>query len=299
MIRTSIQLFTVLAIFCLTFSSCQEAKPQATTEGFIFTVHTSNGTATPQPGEYAYFEMDITSDTGEVLQSMRNLDQMPVIQMPAADAPQQQPNPILEVLSTMSIGDSATMVVPIDSIPSATSEIKKFKEIRYEIVLRNIKDKDSYDAQLKLDSEKMAAEREAVVARLSEVTTTTASVLADYKSGANADQVIKDETGLEYIIHEKGNGEIGKPGDNVMAHYYGVLKSDGTFFDSSFKKGTPFGFTLGRGGAIQGWDVAFQRIPKGSKATLFIPYEMAYGAAGRAPLIPEKADLVFYVELQE
>lgn len=299
MIRSSIPFFTFLAIICMAFSSCQEAKPMVTTEGYNFTIHTSNSTPKPQPTEYAYFEMDITSDTGEVLQSMRNLDQMPVIQIPEVDAPIQQPNPIVEVLSNMAIGDSATMVVPIDSIPSATSEIKKFKEIRYEIVLRDIKDKASYETKLKEDSDRLAAERQLIAGRLQEVAGITEGVLADYKSGALDDKIIKDETGLEYVIHEEGTGAIGQPGDNVTAHYYGVLKSDGTLFDSSFKKGVPFSFTLDRGGAIQGWDVAFQRLPRGTKATLFIPFDMAYGAAGRPPMIPAKSDLVFYVELQD
>ncbi len=70
-------------------------------------------------------------------------------------------------------------------------------------------------------------------------------------------------------------------------------------FDNSYKRGTPYTFTLGQRGAIDGWDVGFQRIPRGSKATLFIPYQMAYGESGRPPSIPAKSELVFYVELQE
>jgi peptidylprolyl isomerase len=38
-------------------------------------------------------------------------------------------------------------------------------------------------------------------------------------------------------------------------------------------------------------------MQEGGKATLIIPYQMAYGAAGRPPQIPAKSDLIFDIEL--
>jgi len=40
-------------------------------------------------------------------------------------------------------------------------------------------------------------------------------------------------------------------------------------------------------------------LPKGSKATIFVPYALAYGEAGSPPMIPAKSDLVFYIEIIE
>lgn len=299
MIRTSIKLFFALAVICLTYA-CQNASKGSmkTSEGFDYTIHTSSNGVKPKAGEYAYFEMDIVSDTDEVLQSMRNLEKMPVVPIPTAEEGAKAPNPIVEILSTMAIGDSATLIIPIDSIPGATPDIQKYKHIRYDILLRDVKDKEGYDAQMKEEMEKMQIQREALQGRVGEIEQLIATTLADYKTGALKGQIVTDESGLEYIIHEQGTGPIAKVGESVSAHYYGVLTADGEMFDNSFSKGMPFTFTLGRQEAIQGWDVAFQKLAKGTKATLFVPYDMAYGEAGRAPMIPAKADMVFYVEVQ-
>lgn len=86
-----------------------------------------------------------------------------------------------------------------------------------------------------------------------------------------------------------------KVGQQVDVHYYGVLKDDGSMFDNSFQRGENFQFRLGVGRVIAGWDKGVALLPAGSKATLFIPSDMAYGATGR-PGIPANSDLVFYIE---
>ena len=48
----------------------------------------------------------------------------------------------------------------------------------------------------------------------------------------------------------EGAGASPQAGDAVKAHYTGRLL-DGTVFDSSVTRGTPFSFTLGRGQVIR------------------------------------------------
>ena len=59
---------------------------------------------------------------------------------------------------------------------------------------------------------------------------------------------------------------------------------DNTEFDSSYKRGQPVTFNVG--GVIKGWTEALQLMPVGSKWQLFIPPDLAYGDAARAPPDP-------------
>lgn len=85
-------------------------------------------------------------------------------------------------------------------------------------------------------------------------------------------------------------------GDDIQMHYRGTLL-DGTPFDSSYDRGTPFSFKLGDGKVIRGWDVVGKTMAKGEKAKVTLKPEYAYGATGSPPKIPENATLVFEMEL--
>jgi FK506-binding protein 1 len=96
-----------------------------------------------------------------------------------------------------------------------------------------------------------------------------------------------------------------KPGDSVTVHYVGTLVSDGSMFDSSREKKTPFSFKLGGGGVIKGWDLGIAQLTLGQRAKLTVAADAAYGAAGCVDkknasgtgVIPPNADLCFDVEL--
>jgi peptidylprolyl isomerase len=98
------------------------------------------------------------------------------------------------------------------------------------------------------------------------------------------------------ISEEEGTGKIAKNGDTVSVHYTGTLE-DGTKFDSSLDRGTPFTFTLGIGQVIKGWDQGILGMKVGEKKTLTIAPELAYGEAGIPGIIPPNATLIFEVEI--
>jgi FKBP-type peptidyl-prolyl cis-trans isomerase len=94
-----------------------------------------------------------------------------------------------------------------------------------------------------------------------------------------------------------GHGVAAKSGDAVSVNYTGTL-TNGTVFDSSEKPGrTPFEFHIGAGEVIKGWDQGVAGMKVGGTRKLTIPYELAYGEAGRPPVIPPKATLIFVVKL--
>lgn len=92
-----------------------------------------------------------------------------------------------------------------------------------------------------------------------------------------------------------GTGPEAKNGDAVTVHYRGTL-TNGTVFDSSIEKGTPYTFTLGTGEVIAGWDQGVLGMKKGEKRRLTIGPALAYGPQGYGP-IPGNATLIFEVEL--
>jgi len=96
---------------------------------------------------------------------------------------------------------------------------------------------------------------------------------------------------------QEGSGEQKtKNGDTIAVHYTGKLE-DGTKFDSSLDRGTPFEFTIGQGMVIQGWEKGLLDMKIGEKRTLTIPSEMGYGSQGAGGIIPPNATLIFDVEL--
>jgi len=101
---------------------------------------------------------------------------------------------------------------------------------------------------------------------------------------------------IETIV--EGSGVESKVGDSLTVHYTGMLE-DGTKFDSSVDRGTPFNFILGIGQVIEGWEKGMEGMKVGEKRKLTIQPEYAYGERGVPGVIPPNATLIFEVELLE
>lgn len=63
-------------------------------------------------------------------------------------------------------------------------------------------------------------------------------------------------------------------------HYKGTIAANGTQFDSSYDRGKPFSFKIGRGDVIQGWDDGVMEMSLGEKATLHMTADLGYGSQG-------------------
>ncbi|MBL8520121.1 MAG: FKBP-type peptidyl-prolyl cis-trans isomerase [Betaproteobacteria bacterium] len=101
-----------------------------------------------------------------------------------------------------------------------------------------------------------------------------------------------------------GKGEKAKPGHAALVHYVGWLydpsKPDGrgAEFDSSRGRQLPFGFLIGAGRVIKGWDQGIVGMGEKARRTLIIPPDLAYGENER-PKIPAHSTLMFDIEVHE
>jgi FK506-binding protein 4/5 len=105
----------------------------------------------------------------------------------------------------------------------------------------------------------------------------------------------KDGGVMKKILVAGSGWEKPRKGSDVNVHYVGTLL-DGTVFDSSRERGTPFTFKLGEGQVIKGWDAGVATMKKGEKAVLTCKPEYAYGSREQGK-IPPNSTLIFEVEL--
>lgn len=110
-------------------------------------------------------------------------------------------------------------------------------------------------------------------------------------------------TTLKLIDRKIGDGALAEAGAPVNMHYTGYLwdatapDNKGKKFDSSIERKVPFGFIIGAGRVIKGWDEGIPGMKVGGQRTLIIPPDKGYGERGAGADIPPNATLVFDVEL--
>jgi FKBP-type peptidyl-prolyl cis-trans isomerase len=220
---------------------------------------------------------------------------------------------LIEAIMFMTAGDSMVCLVDADALYK-NSKIKKpdfiktGDKVQYFIKLVSIKpkelvQKEQQAAFMKQMNEQMAKQK-AEAAKLVVKDDKTLQAYFTKKKIAP----VKTASGLYYTIKEEGSGEKAMAGDTVTMNYTGTLLN-GTKFDSNedtaFHHVSPYTFVLGRGVVIKGWDEGIALLKTGSKATLYIPSGMAYGAqvrpgsAANPKGIPANSILLFDVQLMK
>lgn len=276
-----------LLILFTTASYAQNDKQKLrTVSGYEYTHHISNKGDKPTEGSEVTYHREIYINNDSLLQSTYKNAPVTAV-LPARAMLNQGAPPDYDAMFLMAVGDSMTLIQSLDSIPQLPPFLSKDDVLTYRVKLvafRSVAEieaeKEKFKAAEKIDADK------------------TTALIKDYAAGKLNDQIKTTASGLKYIVHEEGTGKQAVAGKEVKVNYYGAL-TDGTAFDNSFKRGQTFNFPLGAGRVIKGWDEGIALLKEGSKATLFIPAEMGYGAQGSPPIIPGNAELVFYVELEK
>ena len=150
---------------------------------------------------------------------------------------------------------------------------------------------------------KAKAEPEERQDAINKLVQTRTNAAAEKEKGASKDFLAKaaqekgaqkTPSGLIFKVTRPGNGPSPKETDRVKVNYEGRL-TNGTVFDSSYKRGQPAEFPLN--GVIKCWTEGVQKMHVGEEAQLVCPSDIAYGDHGHPPTIPGGATLVFKVEL--
>ena len=145
------------------------------------------------------------------------------------------------------------------------------------------------------ESTPSAAETQAVNTTAAANTQAATTTAQDAAKPADATAATGAET-LQITDIKEGTGLTATAGKKVTVNYTGTLLN-GTKFDSTKDRGTPFSFVLGSGMVIAGWDQGVKGMKEGGVRKLVIPPNLAYGNRSVGGVIPPNSTLVFEIEL--
>ena len=115
--------------------------------------------------------------------------------------------------------------------------------------------------------------------------------IQQYISSKNLQVTKSSPSGLQFILtKENKSGAALSVGQYIKVNYAGRLLSDKQFDAGSF------GFTLGIGQVVRGFDEGISLMRVGEKATIIFPSNLGYGNRKQGD-IPKNSPLVFDVEV--
>lgn len=278
---TKLALIALSATILFTLGACSKYKGfKKDKSGFYYQFHGDIHDTADQPH---------TGDLVGVLLSLRAGDSILIPMMPnemIMDSLYE--GDMFAALRMMHVGDSATFILDgpkfFENMMNPGQEYTFGEDPLY-------LDVKLYGVMKKADFEKAKAEYEA---QLDERRTQEIADIDNYLQ--NNPGMKQAETGVYVKTVKKGNGAKVEPLQTVKVHYTGRF-TDGTVFDSSVERGTPFEFTVGAGQVIPGWDATVSNMRVGDKVTVLIPSDLAYGEGRQG--IPPYSPLVFDIELLE
>ena len=290
--------FSLLCVLLIAGCS-SEGRRIKSESGYEYQVVRKGGSDPIPVNSYVFFNMSLTQKDS-VLQSTATMGKPSILKVMDDNKSYGQLKALVDIIATLHEGDSLHFYFPMDSFEKVPPGFEGFKEpMIYKVGIVDVMDETRFEAHSDSIQQEQEKVRQVVRDRLPEIEALTKANYDAYKKGEYASKMQSTPSGLKYVIHTEGDGAKPAKGDQVSVHYYGMLDADAKMFDTSFKGGQPYQFPLGMGQVIPGWDEGLLLLNKGTTATLFVPASLAYGAAGSPPVIPENADLIFYVELEK
>ncbi|HEU5291065.1 MAG TPA: FKBP-type peptidyl-prolyl cis-trans isomerase [Cyclobacteriaceae bacterium] len=290
-------LFGLVLLLCVACAQSEKETPN----GLKFSVIKAGDGKVGSPGEIIVLDLQM-KDSKDSIWTDTYKAGMPIPAM-IGDSAQLATEPgILQVLRMISKGDSVKFTLPLKELLGGQPPMPGMDttlDITYRLSVRDIMDRQAYEQyQMKLMEEHSAKQLVKDIAAIDA-----------YLAGKGI-QAGKTESGLRYIITQPGTGENGKPGQTASVNYSGYTL-EGKYFDSSVKEVAqangiynpgrepyqPYDVTIDQSQLIKGWHEALKLMSKGSKATIYIPSTLGYGAQQRSEVILPNTILVFDMEI--
>jgi FKBP-type peptidyl-prolyl cis-trans isomerase FkpA len=126
-------------------------------------------------------------------------------------------------------------------------------------------------------------------------------LIEDYLAKNNI-KAVKTKWGTYIAVSVEGAGDKMNNTNIATVNYTGRTLDSGRVFDSNidpkFGHAQPYDVNLAElGSIILGWTDALMQLKQGSKATIFVPSSLAYGASGNGEAIKPNANLIFDIEI--
>ena len=294
-------MFLALASLGLGLASCNGGFKQAD-GGLLYEIHSTKGGTTIQPGDFISLNLVAKTDGDSVLFSTYESGRE--IQM-AVQKPQSKGD-IFTGLEKLAEGDSATIKIPADSMFKKGQQKPpgfKGKYLVYDIKINKVIAKGTLSEQVFNGRVQDYLKTQGLVAKKSEPAKIAAYI-------AHEKLTLKQTPdSLNYVITQQGSGPLPKIGDTVVVNYTGKFLN-GKIFDTSVKDSAvkakmpadpmrqykPIHIPVGQKRVIAGWDEGLLLLNKGSKATLVVPSNLAYGERGVSVIGPF-TPIAFNVEI--
>jgi len=125
------------------------------------------------------------------------------------------------------------------------------------------------------------------------------TVAIDQYLKSNSINAVKDPSGLRYIITLQGSGAKPHAFSQVKMNYTGkILATGNTFYTGTAEPTSDFDSRVVN--FLHGFQAGLPKLPKGSKATFYMPSGLGYGAnPPSGASIPRNTNIIFEVELTD
>jgi FKBP-type peptidyl-prolyl cis-trans isomerase FkpA len=300
--RITTVLFGLLMLLCVACNKSEKETPS----GLKFKIITAGDGVLPKPKQIVLFNY-VFKDSKDSTWADTFKEEFPQAMQIADSTSISTEGGLIQMFRFLSKGDSVTTSMPIKTFFSEVARapipvgVDTALTLSFFFKIKDLMTQEDFIAFQnewleKRNAEQLAKDLATIDAHLSEK-----GVVAE-----------KTESGLRYVITQPGKGDNGKSGQTAKVNYSGYLL-DGTYFDSSIKsvaeaKGiynpmrepyAPYDIVIDQTSVIKGWHEALKLMNKGSKATVYIPSSLGYGAQQRSEVIKPNSILVFEMEVVE